>query len=134
MSVDEVLKTQIADAKLELVNNTELTRDRKDTLLLKLCHAEAVSDGDLVSMGKALSFMILDSCRESMRGADLTKSLICDHETRCVLKQKPKTIKEFGMSIAAQYPVLTVIGLVWLGEKVGWDKLLGVVTSLFHTV
>lgn len=131
MSVDDLLLRQIEDAKQELSEDKSVSKDRKDALLLRLCHAQSIANGDPESIDKALSFMMLDSVRESIRNSENSQRLVQEHATKCAFSRSPKNAKEFVQNIAAQYPILTFLGCFFAADKIGWDKIGGVIASIF---
>lgn len=129
--MDDVLIEQIQTTRNELASAKELSPDRKDNLQIRLAHASACASGRTEDIGKGFAYFLMDSVRAEIRARDDVAKQIADHVRQQHTAATPKTLREFGYSLVTQWPALSVIVMIWLGEKMGWDKVANTVTAVF---
>ena len=125
--MNPIIEQKIVSARSE-VQRDSMPPERKDALQSMLDHAHSVANGNTDKIGaiaEAMSYIIIHIVRAETREHDRTEAAIELHATECKVNKMPKTMREFMLSLAAQYPLLAVL-LIGIAIERGWIvKLVG---------
>ena len=119
--MNPIIEQKIIAARSE-VQRDSMPPERKDALQSMLDHAHSVANGSPDKIGaiaEAMSYIIIHIVRAETREHDRTKAAIEAHTTECKANKLPKTMREFMLSLAAQYPLLAVL-LIGIAIERGW--------------
>ena len=119
--MNPIIEQKIIAARCE-VQRDSMPPERKDALQSMLDHAHSVANGNPDKIGaiaEAMSYIIIHIVRAETREHDRTEAAIESHATECKANKLPKTMREFMLSLAAQYPLLAVL-LIGIAIERGW--------------
>jgi hypothetical protein len=122
--MDPRLERHIASARDEVLDakDANISKDRKDGLVTMLDRAYACANGNadkIPLIAEAVACLIIHTVTTETRAADHLAKAIDAHAGDCKANKLPKTMREFMLSLASQYPLLAVI-FIGVALERGW--------------